>query len=109
MCTNPNLLGNPTSAADLSHHILKIADSQEYGVYHCTGEGECSWYDFASLIIELAGVNATVSPCTTEEYPRPAKRPAYSSLENMMLKVTVGDEMRPWQQALQAYFGNNNQ
>lgn len=102
-------LGNPTNAADLSHHILKIADSQEYGVYHCTGEGECSWYDFASLIIELAGVNATVSPCTTEEYPRPAKRPAYSSLENMMLKVTVGDEMRPWQQALQAYFENNNQ
>lgn len=100
--------GNPTNAADLSHHILKIAATTEYGVYHCTGEGECSWYDFACEIIKLAKINATVSPCTTQEYPTPAKRPAYSSLENMMLKATVGDEMRPWQQALQAYFNNQN-
>ena len=99
-------MGNPTNAADLSHHILKIAASDEYGTYHCTGTGECSWYDFACEIIRLSGVKAVVSPCTTLEYNSPTKRPAYSSLENMMLKATVGDEMRPWQEALAAYFKN---
>ena len=98
--------GNPTNAADLAHHILKLAATQEYGVYHCTGSGECSWYDFACKIVEYAGVNATVSPCTTEEYPTVVKRPAYSSLDHMMLCCTVGDEMRPWQDALKCYINN---
>ncbi len=98
--------GNPTNAADLSHHILTLAPTCEYGIYHCTGEGECTWYEFAKEIIKLAGVNATVSPCTTEEFPRPAKRPAYSCLENMMLSATVGNKMRDWKEALKAYFDN---
>ena len=98
--------GNPTNAADLSHHILAIVPTCEYGVYHCTGKGECSWYEFAKEIMECAGINAIVSPCTTEEFPRPAKRPAYSSLENMMLEATVGDNMRHWKDALKAYFEN---
>lgn len=95
--------GNPTNAADLAHHILKLAATEQYGVYHCTGAGECSWYEFASKIVEYAGIPATISPCTTEEYPTPAKRPAYSALDNRMLRNTVGDEMRDWQVALKYY------
>lgn len=95
--------GNPTNVEDLCYHILKLADTEEYGVYHCTGAGECSWYDFASLIIEYAGIEATVAPVTTDQFPRPARRPAYSSLDNMMLRVTVGDKMRPWQDALKSF------
>lgn len=95
--------GNPTNAADLAHHLLKLAVTEQYGLYHCTGTGECSWYDFACKIVEYAGIPATVSPCTTAEYPTPAKRPAYSSLDNRMLRNTVGDEMRPWEEALR-YF-----
>lgn len=100
--------GNPTNAEDLAHHILKLATTEEYGVYHCTGEGECSWYDFASKIVELAGIDASVSPCTSEEYKRPAKRPAYSSLDNMMLRCTVGNEMRQWEDALEVFINNVN-
>ncbi|MCL2192963.1 MAG: dTDP-4-dehydrorhamnose reductase [Treponema sp.] len=96
--------GNPTHANDLAHHILKLALTEEYGVYHCTGNGECSWYDFAVKIVELAGIPGKISPCTTEEFPRPAPRPAYSSLQNMMLSCTVGDEMRQWETALASYF-----
>lgn len=95
--------GNPTNAADLAHHLLKLAVTEQYGIYHCTGTGECSWYDFASKIVEYAGIPATITPCTTEEYPTPAKRPAYSSLDNRMLRNTVGDEMRDWQDALKCY------
>ncbi len=101
-------MGNPTNAEDLAHHLLKLAVSHEYGVYHCTGEGVCSWYDFAKEIIRLSGVDAQVLPCTSEEYaaahPEAASRPAWSALENRMLAVTCGNDMRPWQQALAGYF-----
>ena len=96
-------IGNPTNAADLAHHILKIAAAGEYGLCHCTGKGECSWYEFAKKIVEYSGIEAMVEPCTSEEYPRPAKRPSYSSLDHMMLRSTVGDEMRCWQEALRNF------
>lgn len=99
-------IGNPTNAEDLSHHILKIANTEEYGVYNCSGIGECSWYDFACKIIEFSNIDCKVEACTTEEYPTPTKRPAYSSLDNMMLRCTVGDEMRTWQEALKVFMNN---
>jgi len=54
--------GNPTNAVDLAHEILQLCVTHEYGLYHCTGEGICSWYDFASEIIRLSGVDAAVAP-----------------------------------------------
>ena len=104
--------GNPTNAADLAHHILKLAVTKEYGVYHCTGGGVCSWYEFTKEIVRLAGLQAAVTPCTSAQYkaahPAAADRPAWSALDNRMLRCTVGDEMRPWQQALAAFFENWN-
>ena len=102
--------GNPTNANDLAYHILKLIKTDEYGIYHCTGEGECSWYDFASKIIELSGEQCTVNPCTSQEYkakyPNSADRPAYSSLYNMMLRATVGNEMRDWKEAIETFMKN---
>ena len=95
--------GNPTHANDLAYHILKLIQTEEFGVYNCTGKGECSWYDFAKMIIELSGEKCEVKPCTSEEYKTPAKRPEYSSLDNMMLRNTVGDEMRDWQDAIKSF------
>lgn len=98
--------GNPTNANDLAYHILKIAETENYGTYHCTGAGEVSWYTFAKKIMEYANLSCKVIPCTTEEFPTPAKRPAFSALDNLMLKSTVGDEMRPWDEALEMYIKN---
>ena len=96
--------GNPTNANDLAFHILKIAKTEYYGIYHCTGEGECSWFEFAQKIAEYSGYDkGVVSPCSSDEYKSPTKRPAYSSLENMALKCGVGNEMRDWQTALKEY------
>lgn len=95
--------GNPTNANDLAHHLLKLALTEEYGIYNCTGTGECSWYEFAKKIVEFAGIDAKVEPCTTEEFPTPAKRPEFSSLDNLMLRCTIGDQMRDWQEALKEY------
>ena len=105
-------LGNPTNAEDLAHHILQLAVCHDYGVYHCTGEGICSWYEFASEIIRLSGVDATVSPCTSAEYsakhPAAADRPAWSALENHMLACTVGNQRRDWKVALADFFAHWN-
>jgi dTDP-4-dehydrorhamnose reductase len=95
--------GNPTNAADLAHHLLKLAVTDGYGLYHCTNKGECSRYEFACEFLKLSGLDYKITPCTTREYPRPAKRPACSSLDNRMFRVTVGNEMRSWQDAVTAY------
>lgn len=95
--------GNPTNANDLAHHLLKLASTEEYGIYNCTGKGECSWYEFAKKIIEFAGIDAKVTPCTTKEFPTPARRPEFSSLDNLMLRCTIGDQMRDWEEALKEY------
>lgn len=95
--------GNPTNANDLAYHILKIIATEEYGIYHCTGKGECTWYEFAKLIVELSGEKCEVRPCSSEDYKTLAKRPKYSSMDNMMFRNTVGDEMRNWEDALKSF------
>ncbi len=95
--------GNPTNCEDLAYHILKAAETENYGIYHCTGTGECTWFDFAKKIVEYSKINCTVDPCTTEQSNRPAKRPAFSSLDNRHLRETVGDSMREWTVALKEY------
>ena len=60
-------LGNPTNAVDLAYHILKLAVSHDYGIYHCTGNGICSWYDFACAIMQGAGLSCKVEPVTGVE------------------------------------------
>ena len=103
-------LGNPTSANDLAYEILCIAAGEDYGIYHCTNEGTCSWADFAQAIMEHAGLGCRVECCTSAEYkqmnPASASRPAYSSLENAHLAATSGNRMRPWREALASYFQN---
>ena len=103
-------LGNPTNAVDLAHHLLKLAVSHDYGIYHCTGNGVCSWYEFAAEIIRLSGLPCKVTPCTSAEYaaqhPASANRPAWSALENRALRCSVGDEMRDWKDAICDFFKN---
>lgn len=95
--------GSPTSTVDLAKVIIKLIEDKNYGLFHCTCKGECSWYDFAKEIFSIKGIDIEVTPCTTEEYPRPAKRPKYSVLKNYMLELTTGDITRTWQDALKEY------
>ncbi len=100
-------IGNPTSANDLAYHILKVALTKDYGTYHMTNEGTCSWADFAARIMERSGLACEVVPVTSEQYkqmnPASADRPHYSSLENARLAATVGNEFRPWRDAIDQY------
>ena len=98
-------IGTPTSTLDLARVILGLLGSEAYGTYHASCQGQCSWYDFACEIFRITGKNVTVIPVTTEEFSRPAKRPVHSVLDNYMLRMTVGDPMRSWQEALEEYLG----
>lgn len=95
--------GNPTNAEDLAYHMFLLADTEKYGVYHCTGTGVCSWYEFALEIIRLSGLSCIIHPCMSAEYPQKAKRPAYSALDHSALTEAIGDRMRPWREALKDY------
>ena len=97
--------GCPTNAEDLAYHMLLLAVTQDYGIYHCTGNGACSWYEFAKEIVRLAALPCEVKPCASSEYPQKATRPAYSVLDHAALRATVGDAMRPWKEALEDYMG----
>lgn len=97
-------VGNPTSAVDLAYQLLLLGASTEKGIFHCTCSGEpVSWFDFASRIVSVAGIDIPVHGCSTAEFPRPALRPAYSALDNSRLRSTIGDSMRDWNVALDSF------
>ncbi|MGV8984636.1 dTDP-4-dehydrorhamnose reductase [Clostridium sp.] len=95
--------GTPTSTVDLARVIIKLVEEKNYGVFHCTCKGECTWYEFTKEIFRLKGIDTEVLPCTTDEFPRPAKRPEFSVLRNYMLELTTGDIARTWKQAIKEY------
>lgn len=96
--------GNPTSAIAVSRKLGEILKRPNLrGTYHLTCEGEATWAEFAEEIFRLAGVNQKVVPCRTDEYPRPAPRPADSRLEKMMLRLAGFAPMPHWKEALSEF------
>lgn len=95
--------GSPTSTKDLAKAIIELMQTDYYGTFHGTCEGQCSWYDFAYKIFELKGIDIKVNKVTSEEFVRPAKRPKYSVLDNFMLKLYGLNSFRHWEEALKDY------
>jgi dTDP-4-dehydrorhamnose reductase len=96
-------VGSPTYAGDLAEAIALLLSRGRRGVYHVTNGGSCSWYEFAQEILRLAGHDSsTVTPITSAELDRPARRPAYSVLENAAWNAAGFPPLRPWREALAA-------
>jgi dTDP-4-dehydrorhamnose reductase len=96
--------GTPTSTLALAPQLLALAATEAFGTYHATCQGETTWYDFACLILEKAGLTARVTPCTTAAFPRPAPRPANSVLANRLLQIEGLDLMPSWQAAYEQFW-----
>lgn len=93
-------IGTPTYSKDVCEQIMEIIPTQNFGIYHCTNEGECSWYEFAHQIIDFFNIQVELLPCHTGEFNLPAPRPAYSVLENSHLK-SLGIHLMPyWKESL---------
>jgi dTDP-4-dehydrorhamnose reductase len=95
-------VGCPTYTAHLAEAILRLVQGAEYGVHHLAGDGQCSWFEFARAIFERAGVEKRVEPCTSDEFQRPAPRPAWSVLRS---ERPGAIELPHWQAGLDAYLG----
>lgn len=115
--------GTPTNCATLAGVILKIiqirSESQltdrkiPNGIYHVTDEGETTWFDFTNDIKKqadkkglLTNEKCVVNPCATEDYPTPAKRPAYSVLSKKKIQQTLGIALPTWEESLSAFINS---
>jgi dTDP-4-dehydrorhamnose reductase len=88
--------GCPTFTEHLAQAIIELTDhTPPPGVLHLAGAGECSWFEFASYLVELAGLSCAIRPVSTAEMPRPAVRPAYSVLRS---ERTDRPELPSWRQ-----------
>jgi dTDP-4-dehydrorhamnose reductase len=106
--------GSPTLAGDLADAIIQIITREtiQYGIFHFTNEGRTNWFEFASLILELARKHHLVDrqvrllPIKTKEYPTRALRPANSYLSKEKIKAVFGIPVRPWQEALESFMND---
>jgi dTDP-4-dehydrorhamnose reductase len=100
--------GRPTYTPHLARAIIRLAQlaaasDVARGIVHYADEGECTWYDFARAIVEESGAGITVKPVSTEEFPRPAKRPAYSVLSTERYERLTGLRPESWTEGLREY------
>ena len=96
--------GCPTWAHDLAGAIMALLDKNGkdpvHETFHFTNEGQITWYDFATAIMDLGGKTCKVNPITTDQYPTKAKRPAYSVLDLSKIKEFAGIEIPNWRESL---------
>lgn len=106
-------IGSPTYTGDLAAAIFNLishASPSNYGIYHFANDGACSWYDFAVAIVDQGrnqgeAIKVTqITPINTEDYPLPAKRPAYSVFTKEKYLRTTGMTIPSWQESLRQYF-----
>jgi len=104
-------VGTPTSAKELAKMIRHLEGTDNYGTFHATCEGNTNWAAFTEEIFKLTGKTTKVNHVTSEQYaqmnPASAKRPAFSILDNYMLKLTSDYRMAHWEDALKEYLNEN--
>ena len=107
-------VGSPTFTADLATAIYSLLSTRTYGVYHFANSGQCSWFDFAAEItrqakrLGLLERTPLIKPLTTEEFPLPARRPAYSVLATDKVRAATAINIPTWQDALERYLVMRN-
>jgi len=99
----------PTFTADLAGAINQLIETNQFGLYHITNEGYCTWYEFAAKIFELAGLHPDLSPTTSTEFKTTARRPQYSVLAKNGIYQIGLPTMRHWHNALQDYLSIRTQ
>ncbi|MDR9853306.1 dTDP-4-dehydrorhamnose reductase [Paenibacillus sp. VCA1] len=96
-------VGNPTYLPDLVSHIRILLKKQLFGLFHCSGNGYCSKYDFAKSILKQLGIQTKVNSISSQEFNSLAKRPGFSALSNHFLESNVEARMPNWEESLEKY------
>lgn len=95
--------GSPTYTYDLARLLVDMIQTDKYGRYHATNEGLCTWYEFACEIFKQAGMDVSVAPVSSDEYPAKAKRPSNSRMDKSKLTANGFQPLPTWQNALSRY------
>lgn len=95
--------GSPTYTYDLARLLVDMIQTDKYGRYHATNEGLCTWYEFACEIFKQAGMDVSVAPVSSDEYPAKAKRPSNSRMDKSKLTAKGFQPLPTWQDALSRY------
>lgn len=101
-------IGSPTYTADLAPLLAQLIQTDNYGIYHATNAGFCSWADFAAEIFAQAGLPTVVNPIPSEAFPTKATRPKNSRLDKSSLAIASLSPLPSWQEALQHYLKELN-
>lgn len=101
-------IGSPTYTKDLAVLLCDMISTEKYGVYHATNEGECSWAEFASKIMEKANLNCEINPIPTSEYKTKAVRPKNSRLDKTILEENNFNRLPSWENALDRFLDEIN-
>jgi len=96
-------IGSPTYTADLAPLLVDMIQTDKYGIYHATNEGECTWAEFAEEIFKIAGMNVEVNHITTAEYPTKAKRPMNSRMSKAKTLEVFCNSLPLWKVSLGRY------
>jgi dTDP-4-dehydrorhamnose reductase len=94
---------SPTSTQDLAEKIAWLITTGEFGTWHITSRGECTWYELAEATFQAADLNPRLSPITSEAFAARAKRPSYSVLGHGRLITAGADNLPHWRDALRQY------
>jgi len=100
---------SPTPTVDIARQLVILSQTAEYGLYHATSEGSCSWYQFARAIFDAADVKTRLERARPGEFPAKVPRPKFSVLENRALKQKSLNLFSPWQEGLQRYLAGRPQ
>lgn len=99
---------SPTPTAEIARQVVAVSATPEYGLYHATTEGSCSWHEFAQAIFELTGTRVKLEPARPGEFSAKVRRPKYSVLENAALKRKGLNVFHHWRQGLEAYLASRS-
>ena len=94
---------SPSYTRHVAAAIRQIVETERYGTYHVTNSGFCTWHEFAVEILHQAGLDATVTPTTSAEFPTLARRPAFSALAHTALDALGLPPVPSWQEGVRAY------
>lgn len=100
---------SPTPATEIAGQVVELSRGEEYGVYHATAEGNCSWYEFAKAIFDLTGAKVRLEKANPGEFPAKVARPKYSVLENAALKKKGLNQFSHWKDGLKKYLAAREQ
>ncbi|MEJ9222050.1 dTDP-4-dehydrorhamnose reductase [Paenibacillus glucanolyticus] len=101
--------GSPTYTVDLAQFLVNLISTEKYGLYHASNSGSCTWYEFTQAIFEEAReqlgleIMAELQPCTTTEFPRPAPRPANSTMDHLAIRLNQIDDLPNWGEGLKQF------